>query len=206
MQTSWRLLTWRGVPVLLHWTVLIGLPWFFFRHESVSGMAIAFTGLLFLLLVHELGHAAVAKWRKVRVLEIRLKFLHGLCRHEVPYHEADDVWIAWGGVAAQLLVLVVGLGVSDLLHVYAFMAYLNAQPLLRILTETNLLIILLNLLPIPPFDGAKAWRVLPLLWDRWQGRRLIDALNPKRWARERKLKRQSAEIATDIIERLKKRS
>jgi stage IV sporulation protein FB len=196
---------WRGVPVVLDWSVLIGLPWFLFRHKNLTDMAIAFVAFLFLLFAHELGHAAVAKWRKVRVFEIRLLFMHGICRHEVPDHEADDVWIPWGGVAAQFAVLVIAFGTGELLWIYAPVAYLNLQPLLRILIETNLFIILLNLLPIPPFDGAKAWRVLPLFWARLRGRERLAALSPKRWIRNRRLKQQSKDVAADIIERLKKR-
>jgi Zn-dependent protease len=196
MRTSWQLTKWRGVPVILQWTVFLGLPWFYFRHQSLEGMAVAFGGFCLLLVVHEFGHALVAKWRKVRVHEIRLMFLHGHCRHAEPYHEADDIWIAWGGVAAQLVILLMALAVSELLRVTATDAYLFAQPLFRILIETNFVIMVVNLLPIPSFDGMKAWRIL---------RPLRAKLNPHRWIRHQKLRRQSKNVAADIIERLKKR-
>ena len=94
MRSTWRLGRWRGVPILLHWTVLIGLPWFAYQTKSVGGTAISFAAFFVLLVVHELGHAAVATWRRVDVHRIELLFLHGLCVHDQPYDEQDDVLIA----------------------------------------------------------------------------------------------------------------
>src|SRR5512138_70718 len=98
MGPIWRIGKWRGIPISLHWTVLFGLPWFYYQGKNVPATAISFTAFLFLLLAHELGHAAVALWRNVEVCEIQLFFIHGLCWHDEPYHEQDDVLIAWGGV------------------------------------------------------------------------------------------------------------
>lgn len=194
-----QLFEWRGVPVVLHWTVLLGLPWLYFRHRDVVEMIIAFLAFFLLLLVHELGHAAVALWRKVPVLEIRLLFLHGFCRHEEPDRQSDAVWIAWGGVAAQAVLLVVAYGAMRLLMSLAFEFYLPLEPLFRIFTLTNAFIIVFNLVPLPSFDGATAWRALPMLWAR------LPKPDARRWLRERKLQRQSKLVADDIIERLKKK-
>src|SRR5690349_17357044 len=125
MQTSWRLLNWRGVPVVLSWTVFLALPYFYYRQRALLGMAIAFACFFFLMLIHELGHAAVARWRRVRVLEIQLYVVHGLCRHEAPDREIDDIWIAWGGVAAQAVVLLIALCVRAFLGEYAFIYHPN---------------------------------------------------------------------------------
>jgi len=137
--------------------VLLALPWFYYQTRSVSATAIACVAFSFLMVVHELGHAAVARWRNVEVDGIQLYFIHGLCTHEEPYHEEDDVLIAWGGVAAQFIVLVIAFGASLLLAAFAPFAYRLAAPLFRVLVQTNLLIIVINLIPVAPLDGAKAW-------------------------------------------------
>ena len=199
MQTSWRLLKWRGVPVVLSWTALLGLPYFYYRQRELVGMAIAFGCFFFLMLIHELGHAAVAKWRRVKVLEIRLYAVHGLCRHEEPDHEVDDIWIAWGGVAAQAVVLLIAWVARLQLDELAYLLYPNTWLVLDILIPTNLTIIVLNMLPVPPFDGAKAWLVVPRLWAK------MPKASYKRWQRNRELERKSKEVTADIIERLKKR-
>lgn len=191
MRTSWRIMQWRGVPIFLNWTVLIGLPWFYYRLGNLVDMAAAFVALLSLLLIHEMGHAAVAKWRQVPVLEIRLFLLHGHCMHEVPEQKSDGVWIAWGGVAAQFALLVIAFAVSKLLEAMAFELYLHAQPVLGVFIATNIFIMLFNLTPLPGLDGTKAWLAVPMLW--------------KYWRRDRRLKTESKMIAADVVEWLKKK-
>jgi len=182
---------WRGVPVVLSWTVLLALPWFYYRQGSWHGMAIAFVAFFFLMLVHELGHAAVARWRKVPVLGINLYVMHGLCRYEEPDRKSDDTWIAWGGVAAQAVLLLLALGASYLLESHAFTCFVYASPALHVLTVTNVFLILFNLVPLPPLDGARAWLAFPMIWKSFQ--------------RNRKLKRESRQIAADVIEWHKKK-
>jgi Zn-dependent protease len=208
MRSSWRLGRWRGVPISLHWTVLIGLPWFYYETRGFADTAIAFVGFFFLILIHELGHAAVARWRGVEVESIRLFFIHGTCSTEEPDYELDDVLIAWGGVAAQLVVLVVAFGAGLLLPTVSPLAHGLASPLLRVLTEVNLFIMIVNLIPIAPFDGAKAWRILPILREWWGQTSWATALRRRSVAREKartkKLEAASERIAADIIDKLKK--
>ncbi len=208
MRSTWRLASWRGVPVTLHWTVLLALPWFYYQTRSVSATAISCVAFFFLLVVHELGHAAVAKWRNVDVESIQLYFIHGLCTHDEPYHEEDDVLIAWGGVAAQLVVLVVAFGASLLWAAFEPFAYGYAAPLFRVLIQTNLLMVVINLIPVPPLDGAKAWRALPLLRERAQhtswGAWLRKLSAARGRARNKKLEAKAQRITAEIIEKLKK--
>jgi len=190
---------WRGVPVVLSWTVLLGLPWFYYKHRGLLGMATAFVCFFFLMLIHELGHAAMAKWRRVPVLGIELYIMHGLCRHEEPRRESDAIWIAWGGVIAQGWVLLTAFCVGEMLRRLGYPIYLDALPALHVLISTNLFLIVMNLVPVPPLDGAIAWRVVPKIWAR------MPKPSVKRWLRNRKLQRQSKEVAADIIERFKKK-
>ena len=199
MRTSWQIMKWRGVPVVLSWTMLLALPWFYYRQGTWLGMATAFFGFFLLMLIHELGHAAMAKWRNVDVHEIRLYVMHGLCRHDEPDRESDDIWIAWGGVAAQAVVLLLAWGVGNLLELYDFIWFLHASPALHVLTVTNAFLIVMNLVPVPPLDGAKAWLVVPRIWAR------VPKFSLNQWKRNRQLKQQSKVVTADIIERLKKR-
>lgn len=208
MSANWRFGSWRGIPIVWHWTVLLGLPWFLYQTRSITGALIAFAAFLFLLLAHELGHAAVAMGRRVEVSHVRLLFLHGYCAHEAPDYEEDDVFIAWGGVAAQFVVLVIALGINFLLPTLSPAAYLLVAPVFPVLIETNLFIMILSLVPVAPLDGAKAWRAIPLVreWARdtsW-GARVKGLLSARKRARDRRLEAESQRIAADIIDRLKK--
>lgn len=208
MRPRWRLGRWRGVPVLLHWTVFIGLFWFYYKTGSMPATAISFATFFFLLVAHEFGHAAVAQWRKVAVDEIELFFIHGLCRHDEPYYERDDVLIAWGGVAAQFVVMVIAIGANKLLATVSPPAYQAASPLFRVLIETNLMIMIFNLIPVAPLDGAKAWRIVPMLLKRMQGTSW--ATGPRKRVvapestRDRRLEAESERIAADLIDKLRK--
>jgi Zn-dependent protease len=209
MRSSWRVGQWRGIPISLHWTVFIGIAWFLYQTRSLVDTGVAFAAFCFLLLVHELGHAAVARWRHVDVDKIHLYFLHGNCSHEVPDYELDDVLIAWGGVAAQLVVLVFALGADLLLATASPLALVLASPLLHVFIATNLFIMVVNLIPVAPLDGAKAWRIVPILAE-W-AKETSWAHKLRRWkaareaARSKKLEAESERIAAGIIEQLKKR-
>jgi len=208
--SNWRLGQWRGVPISLHWTVLIGIPWFYYETRSLVGTVIAFAAFFFLILTHELGHAAVARWRGVEVEKIRLFFIHGTCSlREEPLYELDDVLIAWGGVAAQFVVLVIAFSAGLLLAAFAPVAHGLASPVLRVLIGANLFIILVNLIPVAPFDGFKAWGILPILGEWWEGTSWAASLRQRAAAREmartKKLEAKSERIAADIIDKLKKR-
>jgi Zn-dependent protease len=208
MRATWQLYKWRGIPITLHWTVFLGLPWFYYLTRSVADTVISFSALFFLLAAHELGHAIVAMWRRVRVYTIELFLIHGICTHDEPYYEKDDVLISWGGVAAQFVVLVIAIVAELLLASLSPATHQWLSPLLRVLIGTNTVIMIINLIPVAPLDGATAWRILPM-FGRWlkgtswaKGKRKTG--DARKRARDRKLEAESEKIVVDIIDRLKK--
>jgi hypothetical protein len=79
----------------------------------------------------------VARWRNVPVPHIQLFLIHGFCTHDEPHDEEDDVLIAWGGVAAQLVVLLVAVAASFVTAALPI-AHQVTAPLCRVLLQTNL--------------------------------------------------------------------
>ena len=181
MRGSWRLGRWRGVPISLHWTVLIGLPWFYYETRSFAGTATAFVAFFFLILIHELGHAAVARWRGVEVESIRLFFIHGTCSTEEPP-------TSWMTCSLRGAALRRNSSCSSSRSVRACCSR--------------------NLLPVAPFDGAKAWGILPILQEWWKQTSWAAGMRRRKTAREKartkKLEAESERIAADIIDKLKK--
>lgn len=161
-------------PVEFHWSLALLALWLITR-----GGVGRVVGVVVVILVHELGHAAVARWRGLRVRRVEVHGLGGTCVHSRPLREVDGVWVAWGGVMAQaaLIALVVALPTS------LFHSSLFGRQLLQALTLTNALILVLNLLPIGTLDGVKAWRAVPLM---------ADAL------RRRQRRRQHAKAVSDL--------
>lgn len=198
----------KGLPVVFHWTVLLFFPWAWFRFGSLLTAIIAFPAYVALILVHEYGHALVARARGVRVHTLAIFIFHGYCRHDTPYHEKDDVLIAWGGVAAQLLLLLLFLPLwfvfeEHLPHGLQRIVY----PLLIVFVYVNAFTMAFNLIPAPSFDGYKAWRVL--FWaGAWFRKKMVQAVNwLKRYspARRRRLKASSDRVVVDIMEKLQRK-
>lgn len=155
----------RGIPIRLHWTVPIGALVF-------SGFRFApgfWTGFFLLVLIHELGHAALVRAFRLRVEGIDITGFGGLCHWSGRATAAERGFIAWGGVLAQAILLA---------GTFAALALLGKprQPfvaeLVSVFTYTNLWLIALNLLPVPPLDGYEAWKLVgTLARGGWRRRR-----------------------------------
>ena len=180
MKRIWRVAKWRGVPVRMGWTVLLALPMLAMFNHSWTYALLALPAYLAVMLVHELGHAWVAHHRGTRVTGIELHGMHGLCRYEQPYYALDDFLIAWGGVAAQLLLLALAAPFGWLLRFAPHTLELALRPTFTMLVWANLLMIMFNLLPVQGLDGWKAWRALPYAWE-W----LMERAPRWRWPRRK---------------------
>ncbi|MCA9525756.1 MAG: hypothetical protein KC549_05610 [Myxococcales bacterium] len=159
----------RGAPVRLHWSTLLVAV--FIGITSGAGLSlftlIASVMTLGLILIHELGHAAMV-WRyRHHVVGIEVWGFHGVCYWEGHASRYEDAAISWGGVLAQG-VLLVAVGLWAVLTGPATTEFgWTAQ---QVFIRTNLFMIALNLLPFPPLDGARAWKILPMLRGRFRPR------------------------------------
>lgn len=151
--------SWRGVPLRLHWSTAIGAFLFSgFRVEVVTWLA--FVGLV---LLHELGHAVVIVLAGAQVGRIDVSGIGGRCYWQGSVSPIRRACIAWGGVWAQLLALAgAGIAVAGA----GRPADGPLRDLFYVLTFANGWLVILNLVPVAPLDGAQAWRLFPLLWRR----------------------------------------
>ena len=205
----WRIAHWKRIPIYAHWSLLIGLVWCWLRTHSVLWTLAVFAIFVGIMLIHEMGHAVAARLRRLYVVEIRLYLMHGLCVREATHREKDDVFVAWGGVAAQGVVLVLALATQFLFLKFAPATEHALRPLFDMLTLGNAVLIAINLLPIPPLDGFRAWRILRPLWsgiaNRW--RNGIASIRRARFVqrRRREMKRDAENKVVDLMERMKKK-
>lgn len=137
-------------------------------------------GILTVFLVHEFGHAVLARLVGAHVYRIDLLPYGGECTTSETDSELKESIIASGGVLAQLA-----------LAIPAELALASGPPaalgdFLWALSTASVLIAAFNLLPIPPLDGAKAWK---LVW-------LIPI-----WAFERLRRRRSRRLETSETRR-----
>lgn len=151
-----------GVPIRLHWSIPFGA--FIFGHfRFVPGF---WVGFFLLVLIHELGHAFLVKRRRLRNREIRVHGFGGVSIHERG-SVYDQAIIAWGGVLAQILVLYVPTKLVTTFVDLPPVPFLGE--LVSAFLFTNLLLAAFNLIPVAPFDGAMAWKLPRLWWQRRKG-------------------------------------
>jgi stage IV sporulation protein FB len=150
---------WGGAPVRAHWTVPIGAA-VFGHMRWVPGF---WLGFFLLILIHELGHAVVVKQQRCRVVSIDVHGLGGLCQWSGSATPIGRARIAWGGVQAQFVAYLL---TAVALQLFGPPPSAFAAQLVSAFTGTNLFLILLNLIPVPPLDGAEAWKLPGLLWRR----------------------------------------
>jgi Zn-dependent protease len=152
-----------NAPLSVHWSVFViaGLLLLKSLHDPLLA-CLSIASYLGIILLHEAGHAYVAKRLRLRRYAIRISAVHGVCEFEEPESAKQDYLVAWGGVLAQLAValpliafdLGFGIGRIELL-----------RPVVGILGYVSVAIAAFNLIPAPGLDGAKAWRLIPLLLE-----------------------------------------
>jgi len=157
----------KGVPIRFHWSLML-LLFFIFLTSIVNGrfpMGVIAIGVI--LVVHELGHMWFATLKGLRSYKIDLYPIGGACFHQPAYNEYDNTFVAWGGVVAQAIIFV---PVLLLTNTFGYMMPSELYRLFYYLGEYNLIIALINLIPIAPLDGANAWRWVKLYLDRQRRR------------------------------------
>ena len=189
----------------MHWTVLLAFPWLYIIMRSFIAAAIGTVAFFGLLVAHEFGHVAVARWRGVYVEEIELFGMHGETSLGLKRTQVDDVLIAWGGVAAQLVVLLIAFAAYyPLAAIGNYWVALIVSPIFAVLTEWNIFLIIIALLPLGPLDGQTAWKAIPMLRQYFRRRR--NPPPPKLMPiQQKELKERSEQAAADILKGLGKK-
>jgi Zn-dependent protease len=170
---------WRGAPVRVHWSLPLGAL-LFGRGRLAPGF---WLGFFLVVLIHEIGHARVVRRQRARVLSIDLHGLGGECSWQGDVSAMGRARIAWGGVQAQFVALVLA---SIAVGLFGEPRPPFVADLASAFTTANVWLIVLNLLPVPPLDGAEAWKLLPLLRQQHL-RRKRRAAEVKRTSIEREL-------------------
>jgi Zn-dependent protease len=150
MLKSWRIGTILGFPVELNLSFVLLLAIVLFAFGGLAGVALML--LVFgSVLVHELGHALVARHLDVRIAGIELSFFGGAAKMtDMPRTANHEALIAVAGPAVSLALGGLGLGLGGLL----------GSPLFTWLGYTNFIIAAFNLIPALPMDGGRILRAL----------------------------------------------
>jgi Zn-dependent protease len=178
MLRSWRLGTAFGIPLYVHSTFLLLPALVLFENFGAGGLTLGFLLLLLLaifgcVLLHELGHALMARYFGIGTRDITLYPIGGVARLERMSEKPEqELAIAVAGPAVNLVLAI-------LLTPVCLLAWaasgLHADPealsvghgfgalglhFLVGLWGANVILLLFNLLPAFPMDGGRVLRAL----------------------------------------------
>lgn len=150
MLKSWRLGTLLGFPVEVNPSFLLLLVLVLLAWGGVTGVVLVCLAFASVVL-HELGHALVARQLGVDVSGIELSFFGGAAKMiRLPRTAKHELAIAAAGPLVSFALGGAGLGLAAVTHLGLF-AWLG---------WTNLVIAGFNLIPALPMDGGRILRAL----------------------------------------------
>lgn len=172
MRWSWRIGRLAGIGIYVHVTFLlivlwIAIPEYALGLSAVAGALIYLVALFAIVVLHELGHALMARRFGVRTRDIILLPIGGVARLErMPRNPRQELLVALAGPAvnvglAILLYAMVRLtGQPPAAELYAFDVISSVRGFLYQLVFVNIMLALFNLLPAFPMDGGRVLRAL----------------------------------------------
>lgn len=170
MRWSWKIGEAAGIGVYVHATfgllILFILISYWVRGQALSA---AVLGVVFVLAVfaavvlHEFGHALMARRYGIRTRDITLLPIGGVARLErMPEDPQQELWVALAGpavnvvIAAALFLLLLALGDTPDMSKFAW----SGGNFLNNLMVVNVWLAAFNLLPAFPMDGGRVLRAL----------------------------------------------
>lgn len=151
-----------GIPVRLHWTMVLFLPYLALRLAGAMGVEspawgwVAAIALFASVLLHELGHSLVARGRGYPVRDIILTPIGGVAfLTRSPRRSNDELVIAIAGplVSIALAVACWVLATPMLAH-----GWIAPGATVDLIGSINLALFLFNLIPCFPMDGGRVFR------------------------------------------------
>jgi Zn-dependent protease len=169
MNWSFRLGTAFGIPVFMHWTFLLLLGFVALNGLVATGsMGAALSGVVFVALIfacvvlHEFGHALMARRYGIGTREVTLLPIGGLARlNRMPEDPRQELAVALAGPAVNFAIAGV-LAIWLILTGPAGVAgggWVEGSLAARLLT-VNLGLVAFNMLPAFPMDGGRVLRAL----------------------------------------------
>lgn len=168
-KSSLRIARIAGIDVFVHWTFLLLLGWIFLMNLPQGGFVGALSGVglilsLFLcVLLHEFGHAMMARRFGVPTKDITLLPIGGVARMErIPRNPNQEFLIAIAGPAVNVVIaamLFAGLYLTGTpLDIESGVSL--SGPRIGSLMWFNMAIVVFNMLPAFPMDGGRVLRAL----------------------------------------------
>lgn len=166
-----RLYIAKGVPLFVHWTLLLGGPGISLLIPPFRLQILYFSlGYALLVFIHEAGHASAAVFLGMKVYSIQLSAFGARCHTSTPKSFGAAILFSVAGVAIQSVLLVV---TALLIASFGYPRSALGASFVAVFVFTNAWIILISLIPgkSPKSDvGTDGYLLLTLLANRRLGR------------------------------------
>lgn len=162
--------TYAGIPVYIHWTfglLVLGLIYysFYLGFDATASMWF-FTyiaTLFFCVVLHEYGHALMARKYGVATRDIIISPIGGLARLEsIPEEPKQELWIAIAGPLVNVFIalfMIIGMYLTGMIIFPADIQFpTNFTEYIQLVLALNIVLFIFNLVPAFPMDGGRILR------------------------------------------------
>ncbi len=169
MRWSWKIGRLAGIGVYVHATFVLLLAWFALRAYGVGGSAAALASLVYLIalfgivVLHELGHALMARRFGIGTRDITLLPIGGVARLDrMPEEPRQELAIAIAGPAVNVVLALVFMLVARVTDGSSgpSLGLFPGEGLAEELVRINVVLVLFNMIPAFPMDGGRVLRAL----------------------------------------------
>lgn len=169
MRGSLKIATIAGIGVYIHWTFWLIIVWTLFLYRKQPAAVIALgVGLILAVfacvVLHEFGHALMARRFGVKTRDITLLPIGGVARLErMPEKPIEEFLVAIAGPAVNVVIailLFVGLLAAGRLWMDPQVLADPGHGFFHKLLWINIVLVLFNMIPAFPMDGGRVLRAL----------------------------------------------
>jgi Zn-dependent protease len=172
MRWSWRIGRLAGIGIYVHVTFLLIVLWVAFEEYSfgaraILGALLSIVALFAIVVLHELGHALMARRFGVMTRDIILLPIGGVARLErMPRNPRQELLVALAGPAVNVVLALALFGIVRLggpvpaPDLYELDPLSSTRAFLSQLMLVNIGLAVFNLLPAFPMDGGRVLRAL----------------------------------------------
>ncbi|MEM1325855.1 MAG: site-2 protease family protein [Bacteroidota bacterium] len=197
MKGTFKIATFFGIPVLIHWSFVLVLAWILGSAYSngLDGNGLLWYTLLFIsvfasVVMHEYGHALTARKYGVETRDIILLPIGGVARLErLPENPMEEFWVAVAGplvnigLAAVLSIYFLFVSFDEIFLTLEILDFERRSPIgvmslfIPAVIIGNLVLAIFNLIPAFPMDGGRILRaLLSLKMERAQATRIASII------------------------------
>jgi Zn-dependent protease/predicted transcriptional regulator len=172
MRGSFKIISFRGINLFIHWTFLFVFAWMILVNtrlgsniEQIVWSLLFIIGVFACVTLHEFGHALVASWFGIEAKEIFLLPIGGIASIEkFPGNPRQEIAISIAGPLVNIIIAFLLLlflqPVGTIWKIPEGLSITHGHDLLYNLALVNIGLAVFNLIPAFPMDGGRILRAL----------------------------------------------